>query len=98
MVLDLGRVVIDSLAGWDVGTFFSYYLMVFVCPILYAGWKVVKKTKLIKPEDADLVSPGALRKCSDTKLTEIRSGRDLSSMLMKRAYWSRIWDSGRNAK
>ncbi|KAI9642222.1 hypothetical protein NHQ30_009024 [Ciborinia camelliae] len=40
---------------WDTGTFFSYYTMVFVCPILYAGWKVVKKTKIVKPEEADLV-------------------------------------------
>ncbi|TGO91511.1 hypothetical protein BPOR_0025g00050 [Botrytis porri] len=41
--------------GWDTGTFFSYYTMVFVCPVLYGGWKIVKKTKVIKPEDADLV-------------------------------------------
>ncbi|KUJ22442.1 amino acid transporter-like protein [Mollisia scopiformis] len=40
---------------WDVGTFFSYYTMCFVCPILYVGWKVVKKTKMIPPEEADLV-------------------------------------------
>jgi len=40
---------------WDLGTFFSYYTMVFVCPILYVGWKVVKKTKLVRAEDADLV-------------------------------------------
>jgi amino acid transporter len=30
-------------------------MMVFVCPILYLGWKVVKRTKFIKPEEADLV-------------------------------------------
>lgn len=29
--------------------------MVFVCPILYTGWKVFKKTKVVKPEEADLV-------------------------------------------
>lgn len=40
---------------WDVGTFFSYYTMVFVCPVLYVGWKVVKKTKVVRPEEADLV-------------------------------------------
>ncbi|TGO35867.1 hypothetical protein BHYA_0143g00090 [Botrytis hyacinthi] len=40
---------------WDTGTFFSYYTMVFVCPILYGGWKIVKKTKVVKPEEADLV-------------------------------------------
>jgi amino acid transporter len=39
---------------WDVGTFFSYYTMCFVCPILYVGWKVWWKTKVIKPEDAGM--------------------------------------------
>lgn len=29
--------------------------MVFVCPIFYTGWKVLKKTKVVKPEEADLV-------------------------------------------
>ena len=42
-------------SGWDVGTFFSYYTMCFVCPILYVGWKIVRKSKLVKPEEADLV-------------------------------------------
>jgi yeast amino acid transporter len=28
--------------------------MVFVCPILYVAWKVVKRTKFVKPEEADL--------------------------------------------
>ncbi|KAM0232135.1 hypothetical protein ACHAP5_010837 [Fusarium lateritium] len=41
--------------GWDVGTFFTYYTMLFLAPFLYFGWKFVKKTKLIKPEEADLV-------------------------------------------
>ena len=33
---------------WDIGTFFSYYTMCFVCPILYVGWKLVKKSKVVK--------------------------------------------------
>ncbi|KIL89359.1 hypothetical protein FAVG1_07753 [Fusarium avenaceum] len=41
--------------GWDIGTFFTYYTMLFLAPILYFGWKFTKKTKLIKPEEADLV-------------------------------------------
>jgi amino acid transporter len=40
---------------WDVGTFFSYYTMCFVCPVLFVFWKVFKKTKFVKPEEADLV-------------------------------------------
>lgn len=41
--------------SWDVGTFFTYYTMIFVCIVLFAGWKIVKRTKFVKPEDADLV-------------------------------------------
>ncbi|PBP25844.1 hypothetical protein BUE80_DR003266 [Diplocarpon rosae] len=41
--------------GWDVGTFFSYYTMVFLCPILYVGSKVYWRTKVVKPEEADLI-------------------------------------------
>jgi amino acid transporter len=41
--------------GWDLGTFFSYYTMVFACPVLYVGWKVVKRSKVVKPHEADLV-------------------------------------------
>lgn len=40
---------------WDVGTFFSYYLMVFVAVLTYTAWKVIKRTKVVKPEEADLV-------------------------------------------
>ncbi|WZH44115.1 amino acid permease/ SLC12A domain-containing protein [Fusarium acuminatum] len=41
--------------SWDIGTFFTYYTMLFLAPFLYFGWKFTKKTKLIKPEEADLV-------------------------------------------
>jgi amino acid transporter len=41
--------------GWDLGTFWSYYTMVFVCPVLYVFWKVLKKTQVVKPADVDLV-------------------------------------------
>lgn len=40
---------------WDVGTFFSYYTMVIVCPILYVGWKLLKGSKIIGSLEADLV-------------------------------------------
>lgn len=29
--------------------------MVFACPLLYGGWKIAKRTKVVRPEDADLV-------------------------------------------
>lgn len=40
---------------WDVGTFFSYYTMLLLAPITYTFWKVTKRTKFIKPLEADLV-------------------------------------------
>ncbi|KAK7698470.1 hypothetical protein SLS64_012462 [Diaporthe eres] len=40
---------------WDTGTFFSYYLMVFVAVLTYTAWKIIKRTKVVRPEDADLV-------------------------------------------
>ncbi|ROV90964.1 hypothetical protein VSDG_07733 [Cytospora chrysosperma] len=41
--------------NWDVGTFFSYYTMVFLAVVTYIGWKILKRTKVVKPEEADLV-------------------------------------------
>lgn len=40
---------------WDIGTFFSYYTMVFACIVLYTFWKVFKKTKFVRAHEADLV-------------------------------------------
>ena len=41
--------------SWSVETFFSYYTMVIVAPILFVGWKLFKKTKIVRPLEADLV-------------------------------------------
>ncbi|KIW52677.1 hypothetical protein PV05_08302 [Exophiala xenobiotica] len=45
----------SSFTPWDVGTFFSYYTMVIVAPILFVGWKVIKRTRVVRPHEADLV-------------------------------------------
>jgi amino acid transporter len=41
--------------NWDVGTFFTYYTMIFVCLLLFVGWKVVKRTRFVPAKMADLV-------------------------------------------
>lgn len=41
--------------NWDVGTFFTYYTMLLLAPILYLAWKFMKGTHLIKPHETDLV-------------------------------------------
>ncbi|KKY14854.1 putative general amino acid permease agp2 [Diplodia seriata] len=40
---------------WNIGSFLTYYTMMFVCAVLFVGWKVLKRTKFVCPEDADLV-------------------------------------------
>ncbi|KAF2745128.1 hypothetical protein M011DRAFT_149509 [Sporormia fimetaria CBS 119925] len=40
--------------NWDVPTFLFSYMMIFVFPILFFGWKFIKKTKWMKPEEVDL--------------------------------------------
>lgn len=40
---------------WDVGTFFTYYAMIFVCIILFVSYKLIKRTKIVPPSEADLV-------------------------------------------
>lgn len=39
---------------WAVDDFLYYYLMLFISMAAFIFWKVWKRTKLIKPEDADL--------------------------------------------
>ena len=39
---------------WDIPTFLFSYTMIGVFPILFVGWKVLKKTKWLKPEEVDL--------------------------------------------
>ncbi|KAK0712248.1 amino acid permease-domain-containing protein [Apiosordaria backusii] len=40
---------------WDVPTFLFSYTMIAVCPILYLGYKFVKKTKVYRSDEIDLV-------------------------------------------
>jgi amino acid transporter len=45
----------SSFTPWSVSNFFSNYTMQIVVPILFIGWKVIKKTRWIKPHEVDLV-------------------------------------------
>ncbi|KAH7322900.1 amino acid permease/ SLC12A domain-containing protein [Stachybotrys elegans] len=44
-----------SFQPWDVELFFQNYTMQILAPILFFGWKFIKKTKLVKPTELDLV-------------------------------------------
>lgn len=39
---------------WSIETFLFSYAMIGVFPILFFGWKMLKKTKWLKPEEVDL--------------------------------------------
>ncbi|KAK1915440.1 hypothetical protein P3342_003250 [Pyrenophora teres f. teres] len=41
---------------WDVPSFLFSYLMIFIFPMLFVGWKFLKKTKWVPSHEADLVS------------------------------------------
>jgi yeast amino acid transporter len=44
-----------SFSPWSNDSFWSNYAMVIVAPVLFIGWKLVKRTKFVKPLEADLV-------------------------------------------
>ncbi|KAK4995643.1 general amino acid permease agp2 [Elasticomyces elasticus] len=39
---------------WDIPTFLFSYTMIGVFPIIFIGWKLIKRTKFHKPLDIDL--------------------------------------------
>lgn len=42
----------------DVKGLFTHYTMIFVSPVLYVGWKIIHKTKIVRADCADLVWEG----------------------------------------
>ncbi|KAI1343678.1 amino acid permease/ SLC12A domain-containing protein [Xylariaceae sp. FL0016] len=40
---------------FNVGDFFSYYTMALVAIVTFCGWKLLKRTKFVKPAEADLI-------------------------------------------
>ena len=45
----------SAFTPWSNSTFWSYYAMVIVAPILFIGWKLIKRTKIVRSADVDLV-------------------------------------------
>ena len=41
--------------NWDVPTFLFSYMMIFICPVIFVGWKILKKTKWLKPTEVDVI-------------------------------------------
>ncbi|KAK5169383.1 uncharacterized protein LTR77_005358 [Saxophila tyrrhenica] len=41
--------------SFDVESFFSYYTMLILAPILFLGWKLIKRTRLVPAREVDFV-------------------------------------------
>ncbi|GME25397.1 hypothetical protein GTA08_BOTSDO01299 [Neofusicoccum parvum] len=41
--------------NWDTGSFFTSYTMCFIAICNFSSWKLLKRTKFVKPAEADLV-------------------------------------------
>ena len=55
MVLVVFTYGYSSFTPWSVSSFWSYYAMVIVDPILFIGWKLIKRTRWVRPSEVDLV-------------------------------------------
>ncbi|KAE8376611.1 amino acid permease/ SLC12A domain-containing protein [Aspergillus bertholletiae] len=55
MVLVLLFYGYTAFAPWSVEIFFQNYTMQITAPILYFGWKITHRTKILAPKDVDLV-------------------------------------------
>ncbi|CRG89356.1 General amino acid permease AGP2 [Talaromyces islandicus] len=60
--------------SWSVGDFFTYYTMVLVAPILFFGWKVIKRTRFVKPHEADLIWDRPVIDAYEASFTEYAPG------------------------
>lgn len=55
---------------WSVSKFFANYTMQFVAPLLFIGWKLFKRTKFVKPEEADIIWDRPVIEAYEASLTE----------------------------
>jgi amino acid transporter len=60
--------------NWSVSSFFTYYTMVLAAPLLFFGWKLVKRTKLIKAHEMDLVWDRPVIDAYEATFTEYAPG------------------------
>lgn len=85
----------NSFVPWDTRDFVTNYFGVVFGPFMFVLWKVVKRTKMVKPAEADLVSGKAeideeCRQWEDGGIEEVEKER-LASMGFVRRCWERIW-------
>ncbi|KAI9664017.1 MAG: hypothetical protein M1821_007508 [Bathelium mastoideum] len=59
---------------WDVATFFTSYTMVAVVPLFFLGWRILRRTKFVRPSECDLVWEAPLVDAYEAALVEDSSG------------------------
>ncbi|KAL4878469.1 amino acid permease/ SLC12A domain-containing protein [Aspergillus karnatakaensis] len=66
----------ESFTPWNLDSFFTNYTMVLLAPVLYIGWKLVKRTKFVRPHEADLIweAPEITRYEEELALIEAPTG------------------------
>ena len=60
----------SSFRPWDVENFFIYYTMVILAPILFFGWKLIHRTRWLRPHEVDLVWEAPLIRAYENSETD----------------------------
>jgi amino acid transporter len=70
--------------NFTIDGLFTYYMMVFLAPVLFFGWKLIKKTKMIKAHEVDLVWEKAYIDAYEASFAEETKGfwQEILEMLM----------------
>ena len=85
----------DSFEPWDLRGFITNYFALAWAVFMYVFWKVVKRTSLVKPADADLITgkkecDEECRHWEEGGIEEIEKER-LANMNFARRCWERLW-------
>lgn len=59
---------------WSVENFFRNYTMQMIAPILFVGWKLIKKTRFVKSHEADLTWEAPIIDAYEARFTEPAPG------------------------
>ncbi|KAH7054396.1 putative general amino acid permease [Macrophomina phaseolina] len=60
--------------NWDIGSFFSSYTMAFLACCTFTGWKVCRRTRFVRPAEADLVWARPAVERHEAQFAEMRPG------------------------
>lgn len=86
----------SSFTPWNVTNFFSFYTMVIIAVVAYTGWKLIHKTKVVPPEEVDLVWEKPAIDAYEELCEEIPSG--FWSEILEMVSWRRKSPGGGDAQ